>query len=46
MKDTDHGIVLDEKNQEQPKDKERAQKADTTEPGRTPHHPVEDNDKP
>jgi hypothetical protein len=28
---SDHGIVLDEKAQEQPKDKERAQKANKTE---------------
>jgi hypothetical protein len=27
---SDHGIVLDEKAQEQPKDKERAQKAEKT----------------
>jgi hypothetical protein len=34
------GIVLDEKSQEQPKDKERAQTAHKTEPGRMPQQPV------
>jgi len=31
-----HGIVLDDKGQEQPKDKDRAQRADKTEPGHMP----------
>jgi hypothetical protein len=33
MKEKGHGIVLDEKGQEQPKDKERARTANQTEPG-------------
>ena len=33
MRDKGHGIVLDEKHQEQPKDKERARTANKTEPG-------------
>jgi hypothetical protein len=35
-KHSDHGIVLDEKSQEQPKDKERAQTAPKTKPGHMP----------
>ena len=31
-----HGVVLDEKGQEQPKDKDRAQTATKTEPGHMP----------
>jgi len=34
------GIVLDEKSQEQPKDKKRAQTAHTSEPGHKPQQPV------
>lgn len=45
MKDKGHGIVLDEKGQEQPKDKERARTANQTEPGRTPHQPVKEDDE-
>lgn len=44
MKDKGQGIVLDEKNQEQPKDKERAQTAHKTEPGHMPHQPVKEDD--
>lgn len=40
MKDQGHGIVLDEKNQERPKDKERARTANKPEPGHMPHQPV------
>ncbi|QPF83890.1 hypothetical protein IC762_30190 [Bradyrhizobium genosp. L] len=35
-KTSDHGITIDEKGQEQPKDKDRAQKATKTEPGHMP----------
>jgi hypothetical protein len=35
-KHSDHGIELDEKSQEQPKDKDRAQTAARTEPGHMP----------
>lgn len=45
MKDNDQGIVLDEKGQEQPKDKERAQTANKTEPGHLPHQPVKRDDE-
>jgi hypothetical protein len=45
MKEKGHGIVLDEKGQEQPKDKERARKANKTEPGRLPQQPVEKDDE-
>ncbi len=45
MKDQGHGIVLDEKNQEQPKDKERARTANTTERGHMPVKPVKDDDE-
>jgi hypothetical protein len=34
-----HGIVLDDKGQEQPKDKDRAQTATTTKPGHLPPQP-------
>ena len=40
MKDKGHGIVLDEKNQEQHKDKERAQAVQNTAPGHMPQQPV------
>ena len=36
------GIVLDEKSQEQPKDKERARTAHRSEPGHMPPQPVEE----
>jgi hypothetical protein len=36
-----HGIVLDDKGQEQPADKDRAQKADKTQPGPVPPRPEE-----
>jgi hypothetical protein len=36
-----NGIVLDEKGQEQPADKDRAQKADKTQPGHMPLQPDE-----
>jgi hypothetical protein len=45
MKDKGHGIVLDEKGQEQPKDKERARTANKTEPGHLPQQPVKENDE-
>lgn len=45
MKDKGQGIVLDEKGQEQPRDKERARKTNQTEPGRTPHQPVKEDDE-
>jgi hypothetical protein len=35
-KHSDHGIELDEKSQEQPKDKDRAQTATKAEPGHMP----------
>ena len=35
-----HGIILDDKGQEQPTDKDRAQTAQKTEPGRMPSQPV------
>jgi hypothetical protein len=38
------GIVLDEKSQEQPADKERAQKASKTKPGHMPDQRVEKED--
>jgi chorismate synthase len=41
-----HGIVLDEKGQEQPADKDRAQKADKTQPGHMPPQPDEDELQP
>jgi hypothetical protein len=38
------GIVLDEKSQEQPKDKERAQKVHQSEPGHMPQQPAKDDE--
>jgi hypothetical protein len=38
------GIVLDEKAQEQPRDKERAQTAHKSAPGQTPHQRVDKDD--
>lgn len=38
-------IVLDGKSREQPKDKERAQKAHKTEPGHMPQQPVKKDDE-
>ncbi len=43
MKDKGHGIVLDEKGQEQPKDKQRAQTANQTEPDHM--QPVREDDE-
>ena len=40
------GIVLDDKGQEQPADKDRAQKADKTQPGQVPPQPEEDELQP
>jgi hypothetical protein len=45
MKDKGRGIALDEKGQEQPKDKQRAQTANKTEPGHMPHQPVKQDDE-
>lgn len=45
MKDKGHGIVLDEKGQEQPKDKERARTANQTKPGHMPQQPVKKDDE-
>jgi hypothetical protein len=39
------GIALDEKAQEQPADKDRAQKAHKSEPGHMPQQPVEKDDE-
>jgi hypothetical protein len=39
------GIVLDEKSQEQPKDKERAQTAHKSEPGHMTQRPVKKDDE-
>jgi hypothetical protein len=39
------GIVLDEKSQEQPADKERSQKASKTKPGHMPEPRIEKDDK-
>jgi hypothetical protein len=39
------GIVLDEKAQEQPKDKERAQTVHKSEPGRMPQQPIKKDDE-
>jgi hypothetical protein len=39
------GIVLDEKSQEQPKDKERARTAHQSKPGHRPRQPVEEDDE-
>lgn len=38
------GIVLDEKNREQPRDKDRAQTMNKTEPGHMPPQPVTNED--
>jgi hypothetical protein len=40
MAKQDQGIVRDERGQEQPKDKDRAQTATKTEPGNMPQQPV------
>jgi hypothetical protein len=40
-----HGIILDDKGQEQPTDKDRAQTAQKTEPGHMPSQP-EKHEKP
>jgi hypothetical protein len=46
MKDkSSQGIVLDEKSQERPTDKDRAQKAHKSEPGHMPQQPVEKDDE-
>jgi hypothetical protein len=46
MKDkSSQGIVLDEKSQEQPKDKDRAQKVHKSEPGQMPQQPAEKDDE-
>jgi hypothetical protein len=39
------GIVLDEKSQEQPKDKKRAQTANKSEPVHVPQQPVSKDDE-
>ena len=39
------GIVRDEKSQEQPKDKERAQTAHKSEPGHMPRQPTKKDDE-
>jgi hypothetical protein len=39
------GIVLDEKSQEQPKDKDRAQTAHKSEPGHMPQQPLKKDDE-
>jgi hypothetical protein len=39
-KHSDHGIILDDKSQEQPKDKERAQTVTKTKPGHMPPQPI------
>jgi hypothetical protein len=39
------GIVLDEKSQEQPKDRDRAQRARKSEPGYMPQQPAEKDDE-
>jgi hypothetical protein len=46
MKDkSSQGIVLDEKSQEQPKDKDRAQTAHKSKPGHMPQQPVKKDDE-
>jgi hypothetical protein len=46
MKDkSSQGIVLDEKAQEQPKDKQRAQTVHKSEPGHVPRQPVKEDDE-
>jgi len=42
---TGHGIVLDDKGQEQPADKDRAQKATKAEPGHMPPQPDKKDDE-
>ena len=42
--DKQQGIVLDDKNQEQPADKDRAQTAHKTEPGHMPAQKVKNDD--
>ena len=42
---TSQGIVLDEKAQEQPKDKKRAQAVHQSELGRRPQRPIEKDDE-
>jgi hypothetical protein len=44
MTDNQQGVVLDEKNQEQPADKDRAQTAHKTNRGHMPQQPVERKD--
>jgi hypothetical protein len=39
-----HGIVLDDKGQEQPADRERAQTANKVEPGHMPPQPEKDDE--
>jgi hypothetical protein len=39
-----HGIVLDDKDQEQPADKDRAQKATKAEPGHMPSQPEKEDE--
>jgi hypothetical protein len=41
-----HGIVLDEKGQEQPADKERARTANKTQPGHMPAQPKHEGGSP
>jgi hypothetical protein len=46
MKDKpSQGIVLDEKSQEQPKDRDQAQRAHKSEPGQMPQQPAEKDDE-
>jgi hypothetical protein len=40
-----HGIVLDDKGQEQPADKKRAQTANKAEPGHMPARPKKEDDE-
>ncbi len=40
-----HEVVLDDKGQEQPKDKDRAQTATRTKPGHMPMQPVKKDDE-
>jgi hypothetical protein len=40
-----HGVILDDKGQEQPKDKDRAQTATKTEPGHMPKQPGKKDDE-
>jgi hypothetical protein len=44
-KHSDHGIALDQKSQEQPKDKDRAQTATETKPGHMPQQKTRKEDK-